>query len=143
MTVSPLLRELILQARKFPRLNKKISAERRIVDMGRLCKDCGASKRTIQRLFLGEAKMTFGKWRQQPRLLRARELLASGEKVTAAAAEAGYNSTSAFISMFRKQLGTTPTRYFARRQPAADKLRSEDPQAGRTADAVGRIGRLL
>jgi AraC-like DNA-binding protein len=37
--------------------------------------------------------------------------LAAGEKVTAAALEAGYNSTSAFISMFRKQLGTTPTRY--------------------------------
>lgn len=87
--------------------------------------------------------MRFGKWRQQLRLLRAMELLAWGEKVTTAAAEAGYNSTSAFISMFRKQLGRTPTRYFARRQPAADKLRSEDPQAGRTADAVGRMGRLL
>jgi len=55
--------------------------------------------------------MTFSKWRQQLRLLRAMQRLASGEKVTAAALEAGYNSTSAFISMFRKQLGTTPTRY--------------------------------
>jgi len=27
--------------------------------------------------------------------------------------EAGYSTTSAFISMFRKQLGTTPTRYLA------------------------------
>jgi AraC-like DNA-binding protein len=77
----------------------------------RLCKDCGASKRTIQRLFLEETKMTFGKWRQQLRLLHAMELLASGEKVSSAAAEAGYDSTSAFISMFRKQLGTTPKRY--------------------------------
>ncbi len=76
-----------------------------------LCKDCGASKRTIQRLFLDETKMTFAKWRQQLRLLHGLQLLASGEKVSAAALEAGYNSTSAFISMFRKQLGTTPTRY--------------------------------
>jgi len=76
-----------------------------------LCKDCGASKRTIQRLFLEETQMNFGKWRQQLRLLRGMQLLASGEKVTSAALEAGYNSPSAFISMFRKQLGTTPMRY--------------------------------
>src|SRR5229473_7553876 len=80
-------------------------------DLERLCKDCGASKRTIQRVFLEETKMNFGKWRQQLRLLHGLQLLASGEKVTAAALEAGYNSPSAFISMFRRQLGTTPMRY--------------------------------
>ncbi len=152
MNVSPLLKELILHACKFAKLNKRVSTERRIVEivvdqlkavesiplqlphpsdsratrvaktlfanpgdqrtLGKLCKDCGASKRTIQRLFLEETKMTFGKWRQQFRLLHAMRLLASGEKVTAAALEAGYSSTSAFISMFRKQLGTTPMRYF-------------------------------
>jgi len=78
-----------------------------------LCKDCGGSKRTIERLFVAETKMTFGKWRQQFRLLHGMRLVASGEKVTAAALSAGYNSPSAFISMFRKQLGTTPNRYFS------------------------------
>ena len=77
-----------------------------------LCKNCGASKRTIQRIFISETKMTFGKWRQQLRLLHALQLLASGEKVSAAALEAGYNSTSAFIAMFKAQLGATPTNYF-------------------------------
>jgi methylphosphotriester-DNA--protein-cysteine methyltransferase len=41
--------------------------------------------------------------------------LASGEKVTAAALDAGYNSTSAFIAMFRKQLGKMPARYLESR----------------------------
>jgi AraC-like DNA-binding protein len=77
----------------------------------RLCRECGASKRTIQRLFRKETKMTFSRWRQQLRLLHAMQRLALGEKVTSAALDAGYNSTSAFISMFRKQLGTTPARY--------------------------------
>ena len=86
-------------------------------DLARLCKDCGASKRTIQRVFLVETKMNFGKWRQQLRLLHGLQLLASGEKVTAVALEAGYSSPSAFISMFRKQLGTTPMRYLADGKP--------------------------
>lgn len=82
-----------------------------------LCKESGASKRTIQRLFLEETRMSFGKWRQQYQLLRGMELLARGEKVTAAALEAGYQSPSAFISVFRKQLGTTPMRYFRNEPP--------------------------
>ncbi len=78
-----------------------------------LCEDCGASKRTIERIFIAETKMTFRQWRQQLRLLHAMRLLASGEKVTGAAMDAGYNSASAFIAMFRRQLGQTPRRYFA------------------------------
>jgi len=152
MNVTPLLRELILHACTFKRLNRKAPVQKRILEiivdqlqavhsiplqlphpadaramrivqalladpgepktLETLCKDCGASKRTIERIFRAETKMTFGKWRQQLRLLHALQLLASGEKVTAAALDAGYGSPSAFISMFKKQLGATPTRYF-------------------------------
>ena len=76
-----------------------------------LCAESGASKRTIQRLFLEETRMPFAKWRQQLRLVHALQLLAAGEQVTVAAMESGYASTSAFISMFRKTLGTTPARF--------------------------------
>lgn len=77
-----------------------------------LCRVSGASKRSIERLFQQEIGMTFGKWRQQLRLMQGMRLLAEGAKVTHAALESGYSTPSAFISMFRKVLGTTPSSYF-------------------------------
>ena len=77
-----------------------------------VCKKAGASKRTIERIFQDETRLSLGKWRQQLRLLRSLQLLAAGEKITHAALEAGYSTPSAFIAMFRKVLGTTPGRYF-------------------------------
>lgn len=77
-----------------------------------ICRGIGAGKRTIERRFQEETGMTFGKWRQQLRLMQAMRLLAEGAKVTHAAMEAGYSTPSAFISMFRKAWGTTPTRCF-------------------------------
>lgn len=77
------------------------------------CKRAGASKRTIERLFLEETRLSLGKWRQQLRLMRSLQLLAAGEKITNAALEAGYGTPSAFIAMFRRVLGVTPGRYFA------------------------------
>jgi AraC-like DNA-binding protein len=75
-------------------------------------KSAGASKRTLERIFQEDVGVTFGKWRQQLRLMQAMRLLAEGAKVTHAALESGYSTPSAFISMFRKTLGTTPRLYF-------------------------------
>lgn len=77
-----------------------------------LCKVTGVGKRTVERLFQQEIGMTFGKWRQQVRLMQGMRLLAEGAKVTYAALESGYSTPSAFISMFRKALGITPSSYF-------------------------------
>jgi AraC-like DNA-binding protein len=85
-------------------------AEWRSLDQA--CQQAGASKRTIERLFRQETRLSLGKWRQQLRLLRSLELLAAGEKISHVALEAGYSTPSAFIAMFRKALGTTPGRYF-------------------------------
>lgn len=73
----------------------------------------GASKRTLERLFRAETAMTLGRWRQRSRLIEALRLLAAGQPVTRVALEVGYDSPSAFISAFRRELGTTPGRYFA------------------------------
>jgi AraC-like DNA-binding protein len=71
----------------------------------------GASRRTMERLFLAETRMTVGEWRRRLRLLHGVRLLAGGESVTNASLNAGYASTSAFIAAFKRTFGTTPSRY--------------------------------
>lgn len=73
----------------------------------------GSSERTLERLFHAEVGMSFGRWQQQARLLAALEFLAAGESVTRAALEVGFQTPSAFITMFRRAMGTTPARYFS------------------------------
>jgi AraC-like DNA-binding protein len=84
--------------------------------LDQLVRNTGASKRTIERLFQTETDMTFGKWRQQLRMLHALRLLAAGAPVTTAALEVGYDSTSAFIAAFKSAVGITPGRYYADNQ---------------------------
>ena len=81
-------------------------------DPARIVRACGASKRTIERLFAREVGMSFGRWVQRLRLLHALQRLAAGETVTAVALDVGYASPSAFVAMFRRELGVTPKRYF-------------------------------
>lgn len=68
---------------------------------------------TATRRFAAETGMTFGRWRQQLRLLIALERLGEGRPVTEVALDVGYEDTSAFIAVFKAAFGTTPSRYFA------------------------------
>ncbi len=81
--------------------------------LGEWAREVGTSKRTLGRLFTAQTGMSFRAWRQQRRLLRALELLATGDNVTVVAFELGYESASAFIAMFRRSFGTTPKRYLS------------------------------
>jgi AraC-like DNA-binding protein len=76
-----------------------------------LARRAGASRRTMERLFLTETRMTVGEWRRRLRLLHSVRLLAGGESVSNAAMDAGYASPSAFIAAFKRMFGTTPSRY--------------------------------
>ena len=78
-----------------------------------LAKKVGMSKRTAERLFVKETKITFSRWRQQARLLTALTHLAAGHSVKQAAFNSGYSSQSAFTSLFKRTFGTTPYRYFS------------------------------
>lgn len=78
-----------------------------------VARSAGASKRTLERLFLHDTAMTLGRWRRRLRLVEALRLLAEGHPVTRVAVDVGYETPSAFVSAFRRELGRTPGRYFA------------------------------
>jgi AraC-like DNA-binding protein len=68
--------------------------------------------KTVHRLFVRETGMTFGQWRTQARLMLALEHLAAGDKVLNVALDLGYESPSAFATMFKKQFGISPSKFF-------------------------------
>lgn len=74
-----------------------------------------ASTRTLERLFVAETALSIGRWRQRARLQHAVRLLAEGGPVNAVAFECGYESPSAFIAAFRREVGLTPGAFRADR----------------------------
>jgi AraC-like DNA-binding protein len=89
-----------------------------------LARSAGASKRTLERVFRRETGLSFGRWRQQLRLLEALRMLAAGRAVTDVALDVGYESPSAFITMFKGALGTTPSRYYNAAEPDREAQRA-------------------
>jgi AraC-like DNA-binding protein len=79
--------------------------------LARLLRKCGASRRTMERLFRSETAMSLGQWLRREKLLEALRRLAAGDAVRAVALDLGYSSPSAFICMFRRELGQTPRAY--------------------------------
>ncbi len=71
------------------------------------------SERSLARLVQRETGLTFGRWRQQLHLIVALRELASGATVQQVAGSLGYDSVTAFITMFKKALGKPPASYFA------------------------------
>jgi AraC-like DNA-binding protein len=69
---------------------------------------CGASGRTLARLFQAETGMGFARWRQALRLTEGAALLARGMSPAQAAAAVGYASAPAFGAAFRAAFGLTP-----------------------------------
>lgn len=86
-------------------------ADRRtLADWARLV---AMSERSLARLVRQETGLTFGRWRQQLHLITALRHLAAGQTVQRVAEELGYESVTAFITMFKKSLGKPPAKYFA------------------------------
>ena len=157
LTISPLLRELILHSCQHPTLSRRSKEQAALIDLilsllrssrvlglqlpqpadsraarvadfflnepgsslslEEICQRAGGCKRTIERLFKRDTQITLGRWRQQLRLIHSLRLLAQGMKISSVALEAGYSSSSSFISMFKSLVGTTPHLYFQESHP--------------------------
>ncbi|SCC50393.1 AraC-type DNA-binding protein [Kosakonia oryziphila] len=71
------------------------------------------SERNLARLVVRETGLSFRRWRHQMQLILALQLLISGQSVQQAAQTLGYDSTTTFITMFKKGPGQTPGRYLS------------------------------
>lgn len=159
LTVSPLLRELVIEISHLPnhydvdgpdgrmiaimldrlatapveQLHVPMPSDRRLRQIAnRLIDDpsdrttipewarkVGMSERTLSRLLSKETGMSFGRWRQQLQILLALKRLSEGDSVQAVAFDLGYESSSSFVTMFRKTLGKPPLKFFAERSHGA------------------------
>lgn len=81
--------------------------------LAELAKLAGASARTLERSFVQETGLSVGRWRQRVRLMHGIRLLIEGASVNEAAYASGYESPSAFVAMFKREMGTTPRRYLS------------------------------
>ena len=77
------------------------------------------SLRTFTRIFHQQTGMSFGAWRQQACLLAALPRLTAGQSVTQVALDLGYDSPSAFSTMFKRRLGKTPMDFISESEKAA------------------------
>lgn len=78
--------------------------------MAQWAKRVAMSENSLARLVQSETGLTFGRWRQQLQVIVATEALQRGNGA-AGFGDLGYQSVSAFITMFKKALGTSPARY--------------------------------
>ncbi len=74
-------------------------------------REAAMSERTFDRLVMKETGLSFGRWRQQLQLIVALRDLSAGVSVQRVALTLGYESTTAFIIMFKKAFGVPPGRY--------------------------------
>ena len=77
-------------------------------DLGPLLRAVGASRRTLDRAFVSETRMTLSRWHRRARMLRALELLAEGASVTITAVSVGYATPRSFVAACREELSVTP-----------------------------------
>lgn len=89
--------------------------------IGEWAQDIAMSERSLFRLITEQTGMSFSRWRQQFQVMFAIKRLVEGASVQTVAFDLGYESPSAFITMFKKIMGQPPGQYLATRQPSCSR----------------------
>ena len=76
-----------------------------------LARQSGMSHRSLTRNFKRDTGLTYGQWRQKLRVLASIQLLVQGKSVIDTSLHCGYANVSAFIRLFKRDLGMTPAAY--------------------------------
>ncbi|MBF4518755.1 helix-turn-helix transcriptional regulator [Flavobacterium sp. ANB] len=79
--------------------------------MSQIAKQIGMSERNLARKLSEETGLSYGQWKRQLHIVTAIKKLSLGESVKSIAYELGYESSSSFVTMFKKVLGKPPLRY--------------------------------
>ena len=69
------------------------------------------TERTLMRRCQRDLGISFAEWRQRLRVVKAMPLLEAGQTVETIALDLGYGSASAFITMFKRLVGSTPDEF--------------------------------
>jgi transcriptional regulator GlxA family with amidase domain len=79
---------------------------------GSVARAVGISERTLRRRFLADTGMTWSRYLQASRIMRAMALLAEPHRsITAVALDVGFDDVGSFTRAFRRSTGETPSAY--------------------------------
>lgn len=76
-----------------------------------LAKRINMTERTLARLCQKELGMSLNEWRQRLKVMKAMNMLTTDKTVESIALDLGYANASAFISMFKRWMHTTPDQF--------------------------------
>jgi AraC-like DNA-binding protein len=76
-----------------------------------LARAAHTTERTLMRRAQRDLGMSLAEWRQRLRVVKAMPLLEAGQTVETIALDLGYGSASAFITMFKRLMGSTPDEF--------------------------------
>lgn len=93
------------------------------------------SERTLNRLCTSQTGLSFGRWRRQLHMMVALRELSAGATVQQVSYSLGYESPSAFITMFKKAFGKPPVTYINDRLQAGACVVCDD-----TSERTLRVG---
>ncbi len=93
-------------------------------------KSINMSERNMSRLFSEETGMSVNQWRRQLHVVHAVFMLAEDRSLQEITENLGYESTSSFITMFRKIVGVSPKRFITERRAMEHQLPFHIPAGG-------------